>query len=481
MIGAAAAVGASADQTTSTAPSERIRLGFIGLGNRGDRVLDAFLAHEDAQVVAICDLYQPYLDFAAGKITGSTAASKPAASKPVTTQPATKSAATSPPPQQYKDYRRLLDRKDIDAVVINTPDHWHALQMIHACQAGKDVYVEKPLSLTVTEGRAMVNAARHYDRVTQVGVQRRSSPICREMVEFIRGGGIGKVTTVRAFHIQNESPHGIGRPADSQPPKDLDWDAWLGPAPRKPYNVNRSLYRFRWFYDYSGGQVTNTGVHYLDLIQWALGQDAPRSVVVMGGKFADFDNREVPDTLEAMWTYDSGRAGAGGAAAAGAGGTLVTFSQFNSSSAAATAKPCEIEFRGTKGTLYFRGNTYEVVPETPTSREYPILSPLDRAGAKGWRKGKPTIEPRERRAGSSDPVEVHARNFLDCVKSRARCAADIEIGHRSTSATIIANIALKTRALLEWDAKAERFTNNDAAKKLLSYEYRKPLELPVIG
>ena len=443
--GAATTRNATATSKAATSPANRIRLGVIGLGNRGDRVLDAFLAQDDAEVVALCDVYQPYLDFASKKV-GSGA-------------------------KLHTDYRQILDRKDVHAVVINTPDHWHALQTIHACQAGKDVYVEKPLSLTIAEGRAMVNAARHYQRVTQVGTQRRSQQSCREMVEFIRGGGIGKITTVRAFHIQNESPHGIGRPKDADPPTGLDWDKFLGPAPKRPFNPNRGLYRFRWFWDYSGGQVTNTGTHYLDIIQWALGVEAPKSVAVMGGKFADFDGREIPDTLEAMWTYrnESG------------GNTLVTFSQYNSSGAAATAKPCEIEFRGTQGTVYFRGNGYEVVPETPAAREYPILNPLDRTVVKGWRDGKPTIEPKQRSSGSSDPVDVHARNFLDCVRSRARCNADIETGHRSTSATIIANIALKTNALLEWDAQSERFTNNDDANKLLSYEYRKPYELPAIG
>src|SRR5688572_20930980 len=321
-VGVAAATSRAASTTTraatraattrTTAPSTRIRLGFIGVGNRGDTLLNAFLAHDDAQVVAVSDVYLPYLDAAAKKIGDGVA--------------------------PYSDYRRLFDRKDIDAVVISTPDHWHALQTIHACQAGKDVFIEKPLSLTVAEGRAMVKAARHYNRVTQVGTHRRSSQVCREAADFIRSGGIGKVTVARAFHIQNESPHGIGRPEDEPAPKDLDWDVWCGPAPLKPYNKNRSLYRFRWFYDYSGGQVTNTGVHYLDMIQWALGEDAPRSVAAMGGKVADFDNREIPDTLEAMWTYNSG--------------TLVTFSQFNSTNASASAKPCEIEFRGTKGTLY---------------------------------------------------------------------------------------------------------------------------------
>jgi predicted dehydrogenase len=417
-----------------------VRLGFIGVGNRGDQVLSAFLNHKDAQVVALCDLHRPYLDFAAKKVGGDVEA--------------------------FTDYRRMLDRKDVDAVVINTPDHWHALQTIHALQAGKDVYVEKPLSLTVAEGRAMVEAARRYGRVAQVGLHRRSSEVCRKLAEFIRAGGIGKVTVARAFHIQNESPLGIGRPADSEPPAGFDWDAWLGPAPQRPYNVNRTFYRFRWFYDYSGGQVTNTGAHYLDLIQWALGEDAPRSVAAMGGKAGDFDNREVPDTLEAMWTYPSG--------------TLVTFSQFNASSAEAAARPCEVEFRGTKGTLYYQGDEFVVVPETPPTREYPILNPLDRAAARGWRAGKAVIAPLEVRGNQPNPTIAHARNFLDCVRTRAACHCDLETGHRSTTATLIANIALKTRAVLEWDAQAERFTNHDAANALLHYEYRKPYELPAL-
>src|SRR5436305_7862488 len=269
--------------------SERVRLGFIGLGNRGDQVLDAFLQHKDADIVAVCDIYQPYLDFAAKKIGTS--------------------------PQQFHDYRKLLDRHGLDAVVVCTPDHWHALMTVHACQAGKDVYVEKPLSLCIAEGRRMAEAARSHKRIVQVGIQRRSSAWCKEAAEFIRGGGIGKVTVARCFHIQNEWPRGIGNPPDGEPPAGVDWDAWLGPAPKVRYNKNRTFYRFRWFYDYSGGQLTNFGVHYLDMIHWALGVNTPLSVVAMGGKYVMQDNREVPDTLEVMWTYPNN--------------TLVTFSQFN--------------------------------------------------------------------------------------------------------------------------------------------------------
>jgi len=419
--------------------NDRVRLGFIGLGNRGDQVLDAFLKHSDCEVVAICDLYQPYLDFA---------------SKKIGTQP-----------KQFKDYRKLLEQKDVDAAVICTPDHWHALQTVHACEAGKDVYVEKPLSLRVAEGRKMVTAVRKHNRVSQVGIHRRSIPVCQELAEFIRNGGIGKVTVARAFHIQNEWPKGIGNPPNGEPPAGFDWDAWLGPAPKVAYNLNRSFYRFRWFYDYSGGQVTNFGVHYLDLIHSALGQDAPLAVTAMGGKVAVEDNREIPDTLEAIWQYP--------------GGTLVTFSQFNATAPAASARPSEIEFRGTKGTLYVYGNGYEVVPDKITQHEIPARSPIAREADRQYHEGAGTlIEPKKATGSSSGDTVAHARNFLDCVKSRQKCTCDIEIGHRSTTTTLLANIAYHTKAQLQWDAKAERFTNNEAANKLLEYSYRAPYALP---
>ncbi|OWK34837.1 Gfo/Idh/MocA family protein [Fimbriiglobus ruber] len=418
--------------------NDRIRIGFIGVGNRGDQVLDAFLEHKDAEVVAFSDLNQSYLEFAAKKAGGT--------------------------PEFFHDYRKLLDRKDLDAVVIATPDHWHALQMISACRAGKDVYCEKPLSLCVAEGRAMVTAARETKRVVQVGIQRMSSDYCREAADIIKSGGIGKVTAVRAFHVQNEWPAGIGNPPDEEPPAGFDWDAWQGPAPKRPYNKNRTFYRFRWFYDYSGGQVTNFGVHYLAQIHRSLGVDAPLTVAAIGGKFANYDNREVPDTLEVVWHYP--------------GDTLVTLSQFNATGSPGAARPCEVEFRGTLGTLYFRANGYEVVPDIITPNEFVARTPVDRAKERGYRTGAKT-----RIVGKSVEGKIrdadHARNFLDCVKSRKTPSCDVEYGHHCTTAALVANIALKTKAVLEWDAKAERFTNNNAANKLLSYEYRAPYRLPV--
>jgi predicted dehydrogenase len=436
---AAAGVGTALGGLRVLGANDRIRVGFIGLGNRGDQVLDGFLKHKDAEVVAICDLHQPYVDFAGKKIGNN--------------------------PKQFKDYRRVLDLKDVDAVVVATPDHWHALQTIQAFQAGKDVYVEKPLSLRVAEGRKMVEAARKYNRVTQVGIMRRSSPQCKEAADLIRGGELGKITVIRSFHIQNEWPKGIGNPPDEDPPADFSWEDWLGPAPKVRYNRNRAFYRFRWFYGYSGGQVTNYGAHYLDFAHWALGQDAPLAVTVMGTKLAVEDNREIPDTLEALWTYP--------------GGTLVTFSQFNTTAAPADLRHSTMEVRGTKGTLYLTWNGFEIVPENLTDKVFPALSPLDRSLSRDYESGrKPVIQPRK--FEGEDPTALHARDFLDCVRSRQKCNCDIETGHRSTSTTLIANIAHQTKSYLEWDAKAERFTNNPAANKHLSYEYRAPYKLPEV-
>ncbi|SRR5579871_179261 len=415
--------------------NDRVQVGFIGVGNRGDQVLDAFLTHPDAQVTALCDLYQPYLDFAAGKV--------------------------KTPTTQFKDYRKMLERRDLDAIVVATPDHWHALHMIHACEAGKDVYVEKPFSLTVHEGRRMVEAAARTNRVVQVGLQRHSAPFCAEAAQIVRSEAIGKITAVRCFHITNEYPRGLGNPADSAPPAGFDWNAWLGPAKKVPYNKNRCFYRFRWFFDYSGGQLTNFGVHYLDVINWALGSE-PEAVTAMGGNFGIPDNREIPDTLEVTWRYR--------------GGTLVSFSQYNANAAPAGAHNGEIEFRGTQGTLYLQSNGYEIVPDVLAQREVTARTPVDRAQERGYREGaRAMIEPRKTEGKYTN--EAHARNFVDCVRSRKKCNCDPETGHRSTTPALLGNIAYKTKSYLEWDAKAEKFTNNEAANQMLSYAYRAPYKL----
>src|ERR1700730_7948564 len=283
--------------------NDRAQMGYIGVGNRGDQVHDAFLETGGNETVAICDLRDDYMDFAIQK-----------------------SRAT---PKKFKEYRDLLVDKSVDAVVIATPDPWHALMFIDACNAGKDVYVEKPLSLTVVEGRKMVEAAQRTKRVTQVGTQRRSSPFLKEAADFVRGGGIGKVTVAKSYHLDNEWPKGIGNPSNGAPSSEWEWDRWLGPAPMVPFDKNREFYKFRWFYNYSGGQLTNYGVHNVDMLRWCLGQDAPRSVTAVGGKYVIKDNREIPDTLQVIWEWD--------------GPTLMLFTHHDCNDSPVNAQGAEME------------------------------------------------------------------------------------------------------------------------------------------
>src|SRR5215813_5234797 len=247
-IATAASVSTALGSGRVLGANDRVRLGFIGVGNRGDQVLDGFLAHKDAEVVAVCDIHQPYMDFAAKKIGGS--------------------------PRQFKDYRKLLEMKDVDAVVIATPDHWHALQMIHACNAGKDVYVEKPLSYTIKEGRQMVDSARKNNRIVQVGLMRRSSRLYTGLVKRLEGEAIGKISVARAYRISNMAPTGIGTAPDSDPPPGLDWEMWLGPRPARRFNSCIAPYKFRWWKSYSS-QLANWGVHYFDALRWILREEAP--------------------------------------------------------------------------------------------------------------------------------------------------------------------------------------------------------------
>jgi predicted dehydrogenase len=416
---------AAATLALSTAPAralgahERIRLGFIGVGNRGSQLLDAFLQHSDAQVVAFCDAYEPYLERANKKLDAKA--------------------------DTYGDFRKLLDRDDIDAVVIATPDHWHAIQTIAACEAGKDVYIEKPLSITIHEGRRMVEAARRNKRVTQVGTHRRSSRLYTDLVRDLESGKIGKVTVSRAYRLSNMHPNGIGKAAPSDPPPGLDWDMWLGPRPARAFQETIAPYKFRWWDLYSS-QAANWGVHYLDAIRWLTGDLAPSSVCAMGGRFAIDDDRTIPDTLEATFEFASGR--------------LAIFGQYEASGNAALRRG-EVEVRGTEGTLYIDDRGYEIVAERGGQFQNP----------------QPRIKPEQHSTSDGDMTVQHARNFLDCMRSRQSANADIEIGHRSTTMSLLANISLATRSRLEWDAKQERITNVEAANELLHYEYRKPWTL----
>ncbi len=425
--GAAVALAAASARRVLGA-NERVRLGFIGVGNRGGQLLSAFLNHKDADCAAFCDVWEPYLERAKKRVGGE--------------------------PFLCKDFRRIIERDDLDAVVIGTPDHWHAVQTIAACDAGKDVYVEKPLSVTVREGRRMVAAARRNKRVVQVGTHRRSSPVYAQMANYVQAGNIGKVTVARAYRLSNMFPDGIGTLPHTDPPEGLDWDLWLGPRPKRPYQDNIAPYKFRWWRLYSS-QIANWGVHYFDAIRWMTGDVAPASVSAHGGQFAIEDDRTIPDTMEAIFELPSGR--------------LVIFGQYEASQNPAMwtgrkeLSRGEVELRGTQGTLYIRGGRALVVPE--------------RGGQFQSRERRMEPQTFKSEGSNADLTTLHARNFLDCVKSRETPNADVEDGHRSTTFSHLANIALAAKARLEWDAEAERIVSPSDANALLHYEYREPWEL----
>jgi predicted dehydrogenase len=418
---AATTLALSAAPARALGANERIRLGFIGVGNRGSQLLDAFLQHHDQEVVACCDVFEPYLARANEKLT--------------------RKADTC------GDFRKLLDRSDIDAVVIATPDHWHAIQTIGACDAGKDVYIEKPLSITIHEGRRMVEAARRGKRIVQVGTHRRSSQLYTDLAQQVQAGRIGKVTVSRAYRLSNMFPAGIGKAEAGPPPAGLDWEMWLGPRPERPFQATIAPYKFRWWDLYSS-QVANWGVHYLDAIRWLTGDLAPTSVCAMGGRYAIDDDRTIPDTLEATFEFPAGR--------------LALFGQYEASGNPALRRG-ELELRGTEGTLYIDDRGYEIVPE----RGGQFQDPKPRT--------KPVQQSASQREG--DMTVAHARNFLDCLRSREKPNADVEIGHRSTTMSLLANISLTTRSRLDWDEKSERITNVEQANDLLHYEYRQPWTL----
>ena len=429
--GAAAALALTAAGTQRIlGANDRVRLGFIGVANRGRQLLSAFLENKDADVVALCDVDRETLDRANGMVGGKA--------------------------RLEGDFRKIVEAKDLDAVVIATPDHWHALQTIAACRAGKDVYVEKPLSITVHEGRRMVEVARQTKRVVQVGIHRRSSPLYAETAKLVQEGKIGKVSISRCYHASNMYPTGMGKAAPSDPPATLDWDMWLGPRPKRPFQATIAPYKFRWWTLYSS-QVGNQGVHFIDAIRWLTGDLAPRWIAALGGRFVVDDDRTIPDTLEVTFQCGNDR--------------LLVFGQYEASGNQVLPVPSYLELRGTQGTAYVSDGSVTILPERGGQFQdrAPRMEPMEILAKAKNTAGKQTA--------NLSLTAMHARNFLDCMRSRAEPNADVEIGHRSTTFSLLANIAWATKTILEWDAQKEQIVNHPDLNKLLHYEYRKPWSL----
>jgi predicted dehydrogenase len=437
----------SSDETNKIiGANDKIRMGFIGIGNRGSQLLELFMQNKDVEIAALCDIYEPYLLRDRNRVDPRYLADRAGQVPKMGEKFPSK-------PTLYNDYRKLLEDKSIDAVCIATPDHWHAIQMIDAVKAGKDVYVEKPLTQTIHEGRTMVNVWKASKQVVAVGLNRRGNEVYQRLAKEIQSGKIGQVTTAWAARVSNMTPNGIGKLKPELPPKDFNWDMWLGPRAVRPYQYNIAPYMFRWWGDYSS-QMGNWGVHYMDAIRWMMGEVAPVAISAHGGKFVLDHDGDIPDTMQVTYEFASKK--------------MISFSIFEASSGEILPYG-ELEIRGTKGTVFAGQDGYRVIP-------------AKKGQFQSW---NPMIEHEEfslpgqylSDGSSSYSTGTLIRNFLDCIKSREVPLCSLEDGHRSTSFAHLANIALATRERLQWDPVKERFTNSEAANQMLHYDYRKPWKL----
>lgn len=413
-------------QAAGGSPNERLSVCVMGLHGRGGRLLRTFASLPDVDIVLACDVDSRVLDARVNDLKGN----------------------TRHRPEKLTDYRRALDRKNLDVLVIGTPDHWHAIPTIQACQAGKDVYVEKPDAHNILEGRTMVAAAARHNRVIQLGTQGRSGTVQQNAMKYIAAGNLGSVRFAKAWESSRQG--NIGHPPDGEAPEGVNYDMWLGPAPKRPFNPRRFHGSWRWFFDYGTGDLGNDGVHLLDFARWGLEtavaaegkqiQNTPRAVSAHGGKLYFDDDQQWPDT--AMVTYDFGD-------------YLMTYEL-------RIWSPYRLE--GEKeGAAIHGDNGYVIV------------------GHDRWRamdaKGKQTAV----ETGSHDD-RGHARNFIDCVRKRSRPVADLEtVGHPSSLLCHLGNAAWRAGRTLRFDAENGTFIDDQEAEQFLTRSsYRAPWKLPAI-
>ena len=415
---AVAALGGRA-RAQQAPPSDQIVLGMIGVGGMGSGRLQQFMQHNDVRIGAICDVDRRHVDRAVAAVE--------------------KRAGYKPKP--FGDFRRVLEDKEIDAVAVVTPDHWHAIPTVRAFEAGKDVFVEKPLSYTVSEGRAMADASLRYKRVSQMGNHIHNDlPNYRRVVEMVQSGKLGRITHVNCWRTARTQAHTSDNPPAQ--PAELDYDFWLGPAPKRPYDPFRAHFTFRHFWDYSGGTFIDFWCHIVDVAVWALDLKAPRSVDAVGGRFFLQDPTETPDTLEAVLDYPN----------------LIFRFSFRPGPLPGFEHMGDIGclFEGTEASLVTNYQAHEV-----------------------WVKGKKAADfPRPNPTIPDSPG--HLREFLDAIKSRnLETTCNVRYGHRVTKPGLLSNIAYRTGHRLQWDDAKERFVGDGAgdANKYLSRKFRKPYTL----
>ncbi len=417
--GLSAAAAASTSALANQA-NNKIRMGVVGLGGRGKGHAKLLAERQDVEVHYVCDVDLKRAE-AAGALVKEAGGTQP---------------------KVIQDLRVILDDKDIDAILVATPDHWHAPATVLACQAGKHVYVEKPCSHNVREGRLMVEAAREYDRVVQVGTQARNSAHVRRAIDLLREGAIGDVLVAKAWDSQKRRD--IGHGEAGSPPDHVDYDLWLGPAPYEPFHSNRLHYNWHWRYAYGTGDMGNDGVHDLDLALWGLGVDDqhPELVCGMGNKLFFDDDQQFPDTQN------------------------VTF-QFAPQGSQGQRKQLIFELR--IWTPY-RMEGYENGDAFYGTKGYLLLGKND--GYRLYGEKDKLIEEVKAEGANADNTRVHHDDFLTCIREGGRPQADIEIGHHGATVCHLGNIAARLKRNLAFDGANEQIIGDEEANALLTRTYR---------
>ena len=418
LFASAAVAAAAAPRARAVAPSSRVRIGLIGCGGISVADSNAFLAHPECEIAVVCDVDDARIKTTLERLE----------------------KLGRKRPEAVKDFRRVVDRADVDVCLVCTPDHWHALPTIAACRAGKDVYCEKPLATSIGEGEAMRKAAREHGRVCQMGTHWRSGEQYTEAVGMVRSGKIGKVRQVRCWAYLDWI-RDIGNPPDGPVPPGVDYDMWLGPAPQRPFNKNRFHFNFRWFWDYAGGLMTDWGVHLINIALWAMGPEWPKSVISSGGKYALQDNSETPDTQITIYDFPSY--------------TLIWEHQVQCG-LGPDRREHGVMFTGTEASLLVHTGGWEMIAEP---------------------KKRGIVEMKRQTTTTEAVRAAHARNFLDCVQSRKPPVENLDIGHHVSTVAHLGNLALRSRSRVEWDGAAGRVTGNPAAQALVTNPYRAPWKL----
>lgn len=422
--GLSGAVPQTASAGEPVPPSDRLRFGAIGINGMGWADTNALLKVDGVECTALCDVDRNVLEERAGELEDQMGTT----------------------PDLYEDYRRMLEDDALDFVVIGTPDHWHCLPTVHACQAGKDVYVEKPLGNTIGECYLMQQAAEKHGATVQVGQWQRSAPHWQKAVDYVQSGELGTIRVVKTWAYQGWM-NPIEPKPDQKPPEGVDYDFWLGPAPKRPFNPNRFHFDFRWFWEYAGGLMTDWGVHLIDYGLYGMGVDTPNAVASMGGQFGyppSVDASETPDTQQALYEFDD-------------------FSMIWEHATGIDGGPYDrdhgVAFIGNNGTLVVDRGGWEVLPEAEDD-EYKLDA----------------IPPRDGEGG----LDAHAENFVASIRGNATPNCPVDVAANTAIVAHLGNVAHQVGRRVEWDAEERQFAGDEEANEFVWPSYRDPWSLPSV-